>query len=251
MSPLARNADTILAEILGPFRLPRHPLVLARFGLRAILPSATLARLALRRAARPRAARRPRGPLDASPDDARRARRWRSCSRSWHIGSAGRSRAEAPRRSRTLSLRISGRSAGEIETGRRVESLAELPRTRAVFADVTPRQLLRLAGDRLQAGYRRRLAALPLRAGRLQARPRPRRADSVACRRRAPGPRPSTWAGRSRRSWRPRRPCPGVRSRSARTCSSPSRASSIRPGRRPASTPPGRIATCRTDRQRT
>ncbi len=44
MGPLVRNADTILGEILGPFRLPRHPLVLARFGLNAILPAATVAR---------------------------------------------------------------------------------------------------------------------------------------------------------------------------------------------------------------
>ncbi|TML51818.1 MAG: NAD(P)/FAD-dependent oxidoreductase [Actinobacteria bacterium] len=46
---------------------------------------------------------------------------------------------------------------GEIETGRRVESLAELGDTRAVLLDVTPRGLLALAGDRLPARYRRGL----------------------------------------------------------------------------------------------
>jgi phytoene dehydrogenase-like protein len=39
-----------------------------------------------------------------------------------------------------------------------VETLAELPRTHTVLLDVTPRQLLRLGGSRLPAGYRRRLA---------------------------------------------------------------------------------------------
>jgi phytoene dehydrogenase-like protein len=46
---------------------------------------------------------------------------------------------------------------GEIETGRRVESLAELGETRLVVLDVTPRGLLELAGDRLPDRYRRRL----------------------------------------------------------------------------------------------
>ena len=47
---------------------------------------------------------------------------------------------------------------GEIRTGHRVAALGELPRARAVLCDVTPRQLLRLAGDRLPRRYRRVLA---------------------------------------------------------------------------------------------
>ena len=46
---------------------------------------------------------------------------------------------------------------GEIETGHRVESLAELGDARAVLLDVTPRGLLALAGDRLPSRYRRGL----------------------------------------------------------------------------------------------
>jgi phytoene dehydrogenase-like protein len=46
---------------------------------------------------------------------------------------------------------------GEIETGRRIESLAEVGDARAVLLDVTPRGLLALAGDRLPARYRSRL----------------------------------------------------------------------------------------------
>jgi phytoene dehydrogenase-like protein len=48
---------------------------------------------------------------------------------------------------------------GTLETGRRVESLDELPAGASpVLLDVTPRQLLRIAGTRLPDGYRRRLA---------------------------------------------------------------------------------------------
>jgi phytoene dehydrogenase-like protein len=46
---------------------------------------------------------------------------------------------------------------GEIETGRPVTSLRELPPTRAVLLDVTPRALLRITGDRFTGRYRRAL----------------------------------------------------------------------------------------------
>src|SRR5690606_2113431 len=46
---------------------------------------------------------------------------------------------------------------GELRTGEWVTSLAGLPPARAVLCDVTPRQFLALAGDRLPAGYRRAL----------------------------------------------------------------------------------------------
>ena len=46
---------------------------------------------------------------------------------------------------------------GEIVPGRRIESMDDLPLARAVLFDLTPRQLLRVAGDRLSGRYRRRL----------------------------------------------------------------------------------------------
>jgi phytoene dehydrogenase-like protein len=46
---------------------------------------------------------------------------------------------------------------GEIHTSRPIKTLADLPSTRAVLLDVTPRQLLRIAGDKLPPGYSRTL----------------------------------------------------------------------------------------------
>jgi phytoene dehydrogenase-like protein len=46
---------------------------------------------------------------------------------------------------------------GEIITDWRVESLDELPPSRLILGDVTPRQLLHIAGHRLPARYRRKL----------------------------------------------------------------------------------------------
>jgi phytoene dehydrogenase-like protein len=48
---------------------------------------------------------------------------------------------------------------GTIETGHRVGSIDELPPARAVFLDLTPAQVLRIAGDRLPSSYRRQLHA--------------------------------------------------------------------------------------------
>ncbi len=57
----------------------------------------------------------------------------------------------------TRSPAISGRWAARIETGHRVESLAELDGLGPALLDVTPRQLTRLADGRLPSGYARRL----------------------------------------------------------------------------------------------
>jgi phytoene dehydrogenase-like protein len=46
---------------------------------------------------------------------------------------------------------------GKIVTGVEVTELRELPGSRAVLFDVTPRQVLRIAGDALPEGYRQRL----------------------------------------------------------------------------------------------
>jgi phytoene dehydrogenase-like protein len=46
---------------------------------------------------------------------------------------------------------------GTIETGRPVRSLADLPPSRAVLFDLTPRQLLAIAGEALPVGYRKKL----------------------------------------------------------------------------------------------
>ena len=46
---------------------------------------------------------------------------------------------------------------GAVETGCRVRSLDDLPPARALFLDLTPAQILRVAEDRLPSSYRRRL----------------------------------------------------------------------------------------------
>ncbi len=50
-----------------------------------------------------------------------------------------------------------GSLGGEIITGALVDSIDDLPSARVIVCDVTPRQLLHMAGHRLPPGYRRNL----------------------------------------------------------------------------------------------
>ena len=56
-------------------------------------------------------------------------------------------------------------AGGQLETGRWVTSLADLPPARAVLLDVAPRGLLSMAGDRLPGRYRRALERFRYGAG--------------------------------------------------------------------------------------
>ena len=55
-------------------------------------------------------------------------------------------------------LRALESHGGTVETGRRVESLRQLPEARTVLFDLSPRQVAQIAGEELPAGYRERLA---------------------------------------------------------------------------------------------
>lgn len=48
---------------------------------------------------------------------------------------------------------------GQVKTSMRVETLAALPGYDVILCDITPRQLLQIAGDKLSAGYRNQLAS--------------------------------------------------------------------------------------------
>src|SRR6266513_1481625 len=155
-APLVRDAELLLEDILAPAHVPAHPLALARFGVRAAPAATTLARLSFR-------GEKARGLFAGlAAHSMLRLDRPPTSAFGLVLGLLGHAfgwpfaRGGSQRLSDALAsyLRALG---GEIETGRRVESLAELGDTRAVLLDVTPRGLLALAGDRLPARYRRGL----------------------------------------------------------------------------------------------
>ncbi|MGH8901065.1 MAG: phytoene desaturase family protein [Egibacteraceae bacterium] len=155
-APLVREWDGIAQAALGPPRIPRHPLAAARFGLSAIQPAALLAQT------------RFRGPAARGLFAGMAAHAFLPLHKpvtagfglvlgilghrvGWPLPRGG---SQVIADALAAHLRELG---GEIRTGWRVRSLDELPSSRTVLLDVTPKQLLRIAGDRLPPGYRRRL----------------------------------------------------------------------------------------------
>lgn len=154
---LAEDFDDLGPMLLRPMlQLPRHPVTLARFGIPALAPATRL------------------GNRWFSDDEAKAL--FAGCAAhaflplshamsasfgmlllatthavGWPVAEGGSQRiADA-----MVSLLES--SGGRVETGRPVESLAELPPHRAVLFDIAPRQVAAIAADKLPARYAKRL----------------------------------------------------------------------------------------------
>lgn len=147
---------SLLAMILGPARWPREPLALAAFGLCAARSAAALAR---ERFEGPRARALLVGlaahsglPLEGAGSAAFGLVLGTAAhAGGWPLPAGG---SQSIADALAHQLRSLG---GAIEVNARVAALADLPRARAVLCDLTPRQLLRVAGDALSPGERRRL----------------------------------------------------------------------------------------------
>ncbi len=158
MAPLAAHAHELLEDILGPLPLPpRHPLLLARFGLLALRSARGLAEDWFKgeraRALFAGLAAHAMLPLEQIPTAAFALTLGITAHAvGWPIARSGSQQIAHAMAGYLRSL------GGEIVTGLRVTSVDQLPPRRAVLFDVTPRQLLQIAGDLLPAGYRRRLS---------------------------------------------------------------------------------------------
>jgi len=142
--------------VLGPLRWPRHPLALARFGLRALQPAERLARREFAgetaRAVFGGIAAHSMLPLDTRPTaGVGLTLALMAHVAGWPIPRGG---AQVLADALAAHLRSLG---GEIVTGTPVRSLNDLPQAKAVLCDLSPAPLLRLAGDRLTPGFRRAL----------------------------------------------------------------------------------------------
>lgn len=157
MRPLANNWQRLAVEFLQPMlHLPRHPFILARFGLGAIAPAATLARSRFRGPA----ARALFAGLAAhsflSLDAAASAAFGLVLGAAGHVVGWPLPRGGAQSISNALAsyLRESG---GEIQTRHRIENLGQLPKARVTLLDVTSWQFAQIARDRLPVSYCYRL----------------------------------------------------------------------------------------------
>ena len=158
LAPLVKNWQALSDEILGPFPFPpRHPFLLAGFGLKAIWPATWLGQ-ALFRGERGKAVLAGMAGHSMLPLEAPLSAAFgimltvMAHAVGWPVVKGGsRMIAEAL----AAYLRSLG---GEIVTGQPVTRLDELPTARHLLFDLTPRQVVKLAGDQLPAGYARQLS---------------------------------------------------------------------------------------------
>jgi phytoene dehydrogenase-like protein len=156
MKWLVEKWDRLDIDILAPPRFPRHPLSLAKFGLRAMRPARRLAENVFAgqraRALFAGLAAHSMLPLEYAASAAfGLVLGVTAHALGWPIVRGG-----AQKLADALSsyLRELG---GEIVVNKWITSLDDLPASRVVLCDLTPRQLLRIAGNRFSSRYRRSL----------------------------------------------------------------------------------------------
>ena len=158
MQPFVEDWSEFAQEVLRPQpSIPKHPWLMARFGINAFLPATTIARRfrsestrALFAGVAAHSFRRLDEPLSgaiglmmAIPAHAV----------GWPIPRGG---------SQSLTNALCGYLAtlgGRVQTSSRIDSLDALTNYDVIMCDVTPRQLLAIAGGRLADYYKRRLAS--------------------------------------------------------------------------------------------
>ena len=163
-SPLVKRGWAIVDAMLSPMRIPRAPVGLARFGWSAIRSADALTRSRFAtdeaRALLAGMAGHAMLPLNAAGTGGYGLfMGMLGHLVGWPLVEGGSQRiADA-------LAAILGDHGGEVVTGTEVTSLAELLPARAIVLDVTPRQLLRLAGDLLPSRYEKALRRFRYGAG--------------------------------------------------------------------------------------
>jgi phytoene dehydrogenase-like protein len=246
MESVVADWPGLAPDVLGPLQFPKHPLALARFGLKALPSARLLARLLRTKEARGlwagMAAHSIQPLSNAATSAIGLVLLATGHGRGWPLPRGGSQSIADALASYFRSL------GGRIETGVYVKSLAQLPSAHAVLLDVTPRQLLQIAGPDLSPLYRWQLGRYRYGMGVFKmdwalAGPVPFAAED--CRRAGTVHLGNTLEEIARSEYLTSR----GNTPKSRSCCWPSKACLTRRGPRRANTPLGRTATCRTVRR--
>jgi phytoene dehydrogenase-like protein len=155
-APFLREPHELLRDLLGPLRIPRHPLRMARFGVPGLLPATRFLKARFRghraRALLGGCAAHSILPLER-PLTAAVAMLFAFTGHveDWPVAEGG---SRAITDALASHLRELG---GRIETGRHIRSLGDLPPAGVVLFDTSPDQLAEIGAPVLPASYVRRL----------------------------------------------------------------------------------------------
>lgn len=156
VGPFVEKWSLMIDDLLAPLRLPRHPFLMARFGLKAILPASKLTRSYFREPVA-------RGffaglaahsilPFDKCLTGGYGlALAILGHVSGWPIPHGGSQQLANALASLFYSL------GGKIVTNSPVESITSISSNHIILCDVTPRQLIEMAGNLLPLGYKQKL----------------------------------------------------------------------------------------------
>jgi phytoene dehydrogenase-like protein len=157
MKPFAERWHDLAEDILGPFPLPpKHPFLLARFGLPALLSAEGLAKTIFRSPRTQALFAGIAGHSCVSIDQVMTASFGMVLgilchAVGWPIPKGG-SQSIANAMGKYLES-----LGGEIFTSHPIERLEQLPSSRVILFDLTPKQVLKIAGDEFSPSYRKEL----------------------------------------------------------------------------------------------
>ncbi len=152
MKPVLEAWPLIARDVLGPLSIPRHPLLMAQFGLKALSAATQLSKRFTTTEARGlwagMAAHSIQPLTHLTTSAIGLVLMAAGHLKGWPIAKGGSQSIANALASYFISL------GGKIETGFAVHSLQQLPASRAVLFDITPQQLLRIAGHRFSPLYK-------------------------------------------------------------------------------------------------
>jgi phytoene dehydrogenase-like protein len=156
IDPLAANWEKIIYQVLGPLRIPRYPIAFARFGQNAVLPAFSFARKAFQ-------GERARAVFAGMSAHSMMPLEWPLTagfgllmSMLCHTVGWPMARGGSQKISDTLAGYL-GSLGGEIITNHPVVDIYDLPVSKSVLLDITPRRILQITGSHFPSGYRRAL----------------------------------------------------------------------------------------------
>lgn len=152
MQPIVNSWPSIAPDVLGPLHFPKHPLAMAKFGLSALTSATHLAKQFKTTEAKALLAgmaahsMQPLSKLTTSVIALVLLANGHL--QNWPIPKGGSNKIANALASYFVSI------GGKIETGTYIKSLDQLPSAHAVLFDVSPKQLLQIAGHRFSAIYK-------------------------------------------------------------------------------------------------
>jgi phytoene dehydrogenase-like protein len=152
INPLVKSWPDIAADVLAPLHFPKHPYAMARFGLNALSPATLLAKRFNTEKAKGLFAGMAAHSIQPLTNMATSAIALVLMAnghlKGWPIPKGG-----SKKISEALALYFTS-LGGKIETNRYITSLDQLPSARTVLFDITPKQLLTIAGHKFSSIYK-------------------------------------------------------------------------------------------------